>query len=183
MLAGNPRKTDNLTANVPTYFFSSEISHVATIAGTQHNDTALGALPFLFTDTEAASRCSHTVRAYGNPSSSSSTSRYGLELWNPWRAWRIFISLLYSLLLEQKASKPRIESSVAKGSVLKGINFLKDGSDPIAMDDHEYPDWLWDLLDEKKQKQKSSKPSNRQYHRKQNRDAIKAQNFMKDKKT
>ena len=82
-MAGNPRKTDNLTANVPTYFFSSEISHVATIAGTQHNDTALGALPFLFTDAEAASRCSHTVRAYGNPSSSITTSRYGLELWNP----------------------------------------------------------------------------------------------------
>jgi large subunit ribosomal protein L54 len=44
----------------------------------------------------------------------------------------------------------RSESSVAKGTVLKGINVLKAGSDPIAKDDHEYPDWLWRLLDKKK---------------------------------
>lgn len=67
--------------------------------------------------------------------------------------------------------------------MLKGINYLKDGKDPVALDDNEYPDWLWDLLDEKKQKQKTSKPSNRQYHRKQNRETIRAQNFMKNKKT
>lgn len=77
----------------------------------------------------------------------------------------------------------RQPSSVPKGTVLKGINYLKDGKDPVALDDNEYPDWLWDLLDEKKQKQKTSKPSNRQYHRKQNRETIRAQNFMKNKKT
>ncbi|KAI9481455.1 MAG: mitochondrial ribosomal protein L37-domain-containing protein [Benjaminiella poitrasii] len=76
----------------------------------------------------------------------------------------------------------RNPSSVPKGTVLKGIQYLKDKPDPIALDDSEYPAWLWDLLDEKKQKQKTSKPTNRQYHRKQNRDAIKAMNFMKDKK-
>ncbi|KAI8370524.1 mitochondrial ribosomal protein L37-domain-containing protein [Radiomyces spectabilis] len=81
------------------------------------------------------------------------------------------------------SSPARKESSVPKGTVLKGINFLKDGKDPVALDDSEYPDWLWDLLDAKKQKQKSTKPTNRQFHRKQNRDAIKAMNFMKDKKT
>ncbi|CAO0793108.1 unnamed protein product [Mucor circinelloides] len=76
----------------------------------------------------------------------------------------------------------RKPSSAPKGTVLKGIQYLKDKQDPVALDDSEYPEWLWDLLDEKKQKQKTTKPVNRQYHRKQSREAIKAMNFMKDKK-
>ncbi|SAL98500.1 hypothetical protein [Absidia glauca] len=78
---------------------------------------------------------------------------------------------------------PRKPSSVPAGVTLKGINFLKDGTDPVALEDTAYPMWLWDLLDEKKQKQKTTKPVHRQFHRKQNRDAIKLSNFMKDKKT
>ncbi|ORX52419.1 hypothetical protein DM01DRAFT_1288827 [Hesseltinella vesiculosa] len=77
----------------------------------------------------------------------------------------------------------RKASSTPAGTVLKGINFLKDGKDPVALEDDQYPMWLWDLLDEKKQKQKTTKPTNRTYHRKRNRDAIKAANFMSDKKT
>ncbi|EGF76481.1 hypothetical protein BATDEDRAFT_92659 [Batrachochytrium dendrobatidis JAM81] len=42
-----------------------------------------------------------------------------------------------------------IISSCKKGTVLKGINVLKDGQDPVAMDDSEYPAWLWKLLDPK----------------------------------
>ncbi|KAI8879311.1 hypothetical protein K501DRAFT_226843 [Backusella circina FSU 941] len=90
-------------------------------------------------------------------------------------------------LLRQATAEPtpaptRKPSSVPKGTVLKGIHYFKEGKEPVALEDSEYPDWLWDLLDEKKQKQKSSKPTFRQYHRKQSRDAIKAMNFMKDKK-
>ena len=44
----------------------------------------------------------------------------------------------------------RSESSVAKGTVLKGIHILKQGSDPVAKGDEEYPDWLWKLLSQKK---------------------------------
>ncbi|KAI9492786.1 mitochondrial ribosomal protein L37-domain-containing protein [Zychaea mexicana] len=84
---------------------------------------------------------------------------------------------------DAKPAAARTASSVPKGQTLTGINFLKEGKDPVALDDSEYPDWLWDLLDEKKQKQKTTKPTNRTYHRKKNRDAIKAMNFMKDKKT
>ncbi|CAO3587313.1 unnamed protein product [Absidia cylindrospora] len=80
-------------------------------------------------------------------------------------------------------SQLRKPSSVPAGATFNGINFLKDGKDPVALEDTEYPMWLWDLLDEKKQKQKTTKPTNRQYHRKKNRDAIKLENFMKDKKT
>ncbi|ORZ17197.1 mitochondrial ribosomal protein L37-domain-containing protein [Absidia repens] len=80
-------------------------------------------------------------------------------------------------------AQSRKPSSVPAGVTLNGINFLKDGKDPIALEDTEYPMWLWDLLDEKKQKQKTTKPTHRQFHRKKNRDAIKLENFMKDKKT
>ncbi|KAI7862163.1 mitochondrial ribosomal protein L37-domain-containing protein, partial [Spinellus fusiger] len=73
-------------------------------------------------------------------------------------------------------------SAAPEGTVLKGLNYIKDRADPIALEDKAYPEWLWSLLDEKKQKQKTSKPANRQFHRKQNRESIKASNFMKDKK-
>lgn len=39
-----------------------------------------------------------------------------------------------------------LRSSVPAGTVLKGLNFHKDKSDPIAMEDSEYPDWLWTVL-------------------------------------
>ncbi|KAK3117936.1 hypothetical protein LTR53_000228 [Teratosphaeriaceae sp. CCFEE 6253] len=41
------------------------------------------------------------------------------------------------------------QSSVPAGTVLKGLNFMKNKQDPIAMEDHEYPDWLWNVLAEK----------------------------------
>ncbi|KAI8330353.1 mitochondrial ribosomal protein L37-domain-containing protein [Chlamydoabsidia padenii] len=94
-------------------------------------------------------------------------------------------SLVYNQSQQQPQQEvqPRKPSSTPAGVTLKGISFLKDGKDPVALEDTEYPMWLWDLLDEKKQKQKTTKPNHRQFHRKQNRDAIKLSNFMKDKKT
>ncbi|KAI8343538.1 mitochondrial ribosomal protein L37-domain-containing protein [Chlamydoabsidia padenii] len=102
------------------------------------------------------------------------------------RIQRSYIHSTSTLATEAEGSatiQPRKPSSVPAGIALKGINFLKDGKDPVALEDTEYPMWLWDLLDEKKQKQKTTKPTNRQFHRKKNRDAIKLSNFMKDKKT
>ena len=37
-------------------------------------------------------------------------------------------------------------SSTPAGTPLKGLNFLKSRSDPIALEDSEYPSWLWDIL-------------------------------------
>ncbi|KAK8181920.1 mitochondrial ribosomal protein L37-domain-containing protein [Phyllosticta capitalensis] len=39
-----------------------------------------------------------------------------------------------------------VQSSVAAGTTLKGLNFLKNKQDPVAMEDSEYPPWLWRIL-------------------------------------
>ncbi|KAI9892629.1 MAG: hypothetical protein M1814_001322 [Vezdaea aestivalis] len=41
-------------------------------------------------------------------------------------------------------------SSVAGGTALEGLGYNKNNGDPIAMEDHEYPDWLWGCLDMRK---------------------------------
>ncbi|KAF2397571.1 hypothetical protein EJ06DRAFT_584491 [Trichodelitschia bisporula] len=46
---------------------------------------------------------------------------------------------------ESKA-KPAVVSSVPAGTPLKGLNFMKGQTDPVAMEDSEYPPWLWDIL-------------------------------------
>jgi len=38
---------------------------------------------------------------------------------------------------------------VPAGTVLKGLNFVKGKMDPIALEDAEYPDWLWGVLDKR----------------------------------
>ncbi|BGP42828.1 hypothetical protein JCM10450v2_006944 [Rhodotorula kratochvilovae] len=37
-------------------------------------------------------------------------------------------------------------SACPAGTVLKGLNYLKDGQDPVALEDSEYPPWVWTLL-------------------------------------
>ncbi|KAF2459959.1 mitochondrial ribosomal protein L37-domain-containing protein [Lineolata rhizophorae] len=49
-----------------------------------------------------------------------------------------------------KKSSTIVMSSVAAGVPLRGLNFEKGKLDPLAMEDSEYPDWLWTLLDKKK---------------------------------
>jgi large subunit ribosomal protein L54 len=44
---------------------------------------------------------------------------------------------------------PRIPSSAPAGTVLKGLNFVKGKQDPVALEDSEYPDWLWSVLEKK----------------------------------
>ncbi|KAH7163198.1 mitochondrial ribosomal protein L37-domain-containing protein [Dactylonectria estremocensis] len=38
-------------------------------------------------------------------------------------------------------------SSCPAGTQLTGLNYHKNGQDPIALKDEEYPDWLWSCLD------------------------------------
>lgn len=41
----------------------------------------------------------------------------------------------------------KVHSSVPAGTVLKGLNFMKNKTDPVAGEDGEYPSWLWGVLD------------------------------------
>jgi large subunit ribosomal protein L54 len=48
-----------------------------------------------------------------------------------------------------------VQSSVPAGTPLKGLNFIKGKQDPVALEDHEYPPWLWEIL--KKQEKAAEK--------------------------
>ncbi|OQO06094.1 hypothetical protein B0A48_08682 [Cryoendolithus antarcticus] len=50
-----------------------------------------------------------------------------------------------------KVAPPRMPSSVPAGTLLKGLNYIKGKQDPVALEDEEYPEWLWSVL-EKAQK-------------------------------
>ncbi|CAG8460005.1 944_t:CDS:2, partial [Acaulospora colombiana] len=78
---------------------------------------------------------------------------------------------------ERTQTSVKVASSVPAGTILKGINIFKDGSDPISKLDEEYPEWLWDLLDEEKQNASRENPNYRDYHRYQRKQLIKNNNF------
>ncbi|KAH8737074.1 mitochondrial ribosomal protein L37-domain-containing protein [Ilyonectria robusta] len=42
---------------------------------------------------------------------------------------------------------PISRSSCPAGTKLTGLNYLKNGQDPVALKDEEYPEWLWSCLD------------------------------------
>ncbi|GAA5875041.1 hypothetical protein JCM3774_003412 [Rhodotorula dairenensis] len=42
------------------------------------------------------------------------------------------------------------ESSCPAGTVLKNLNFVKDASDPVALEDDQYPAWVWTLTEARK---------------------------------
>ncbi|KAG8626398.1 hypothetical protein KVT40_005343 [Elsinoe batatas] len=47
----------------------------------------------------------------------------------------------------KKEKAPKIpKSSIPAGMPLKGLNLIKGKQDPIAMEDKDYPAWLWTLL-------------------------------------
>jgi large subunit ribosomal protein L54 len=71
-------------------------------------------------------------------------------------------------------------SSCAPNTVLVGLNYLKDQPPVLALSDEEYPPWLWKLLD------KTELPDDgpggeaeKRRLRKENRQRIRDQNFMK----
>ncbi|KAF2756652.1 hypothetical protein EJ05DRAFT_71621 [Pseudovirgaria hyperparasitica] len=44
------------------------------------------------------------------------------------------------------SSKTITRSTVPAGTPLKGLALMVNQPDPVAMEDREYPDWLWDVL-------------------------------------
>lgn len=43
-----------------------------------------------------------------------------------------------------------MRSTCTPGTVLNGLNYFKGKTDPVALRDDEYPEWLWSCLDTQK---------------------------------
>nr|CAG8435851.1 11899_t:CDS:2 [Entrophospora candida]CAG8437944.1 12138_t:CDS:2 [Entrophospora candida] len=82
------------------------------------------------------------------------------------------------------STKSSTTFKVPAGMIIKGLNFYKDGSDPITKLDNEYPDWLWELLDEEIVEQKNLEDNkfSRKSHRKERREKIKNDNFDRNRR-
>ncbi|EPY50616.1 ribosomal protein subunit L37 [Schizosaccharomyces cryophilus OY26] len=65
-------------------------------------------------------------------------------------------------------------SSVLAGTILKNLNIKAGGIDPVAKQDHEYPDWLWTLLDTPAEDSRTAQSRTR-------KNAIRTSNFLKKK--
>ncbi|RAL10834.1 mitochondrial 54S ribosomal protein mL54 [Aspergillus homomorphus CBS 101889] len=50
----------------------------------------------------------------------------------------------------RKAEVKRPASICVAGTKMNGLNYFKNKPDVVALDDSEYPDWLWGLLDDNK---------------------------------
>lgn len=75
----------------------------------------------------------------------------------------------------------KVVSSCAAGTVLKGLNVRKTGEDPVALEDSEYPPWLWTLLDKKAMQQalqENPEQLAQKERRQANRQKIKMNNFL-----
>lgn len=65
---------------------------------------------------------------------------------------------------------------------MPGLNYLKDQPAVVALADAEYPEWLWKVLDPKEFSAEEQGPggaAERYQLRRENKEKIKAQNFMK----
>ena len=49
----------------------------------------------------------------------------------------------------QPGDSPPVVSSVPAGTPLKGLSYMKNKPDPVALEDWQYPPWLWTLLQSK----------------------------------
>ncbi|EAZ63442.1 ribosomal protein L54/L37-like protein [Scheffersomyces stipitis CBS 6054] len=77
------------------------------------------------------------------------------------------------------------KSSCKAGTKLN-LKVRKNGDEPVALEDTEYPDWLWDMLDKKKVDEKLKQDDFMRWRRKQlgneNSNKIKANNFLANMK-
>ena len=69
--------------------------------------------------------------------------------------------------------KASTTSSCSQGTVLKGINIIKGGQDPVALADEEYPAWLWTLTAPKKTEWTPEEQLSRKYLRMRSEQLIK----------
>ena len=91
----------------------------------------------------------------------------------------LYLSLCaFPYIPDHIAAAPR--SLCAPNTVLTGLNYLKGQTPVLALPDEEYPPWLWDLL--KPRVYPDDGPGGKgekMRMRKENRQRIRDQNFMK----
>ncbi|KAG0340486.1 39S ribosomal protein L37, mitochondrial [Podila horticola] len=91
-----------------------------------------------------------------------------------------------ALSVKEDASAPKVKrapSSAPEGTILKGLNYMKDGKNPVALADDAYPDWLWEINDPEIRKARIADPMDKKHHKEIRRQAIKGENFIRDRKT
>ncbi|KAI7830227.1 mitochondrial ribosomal protein L37-domain-containing protein, partial [Gamsiella multidivaricata] len=76
-----------------------------------------------------------------------------------------------------------VVSSAPEGAILKGLNYMKDGKDPVALADEAYPEWLWKINDPEVRAARIADPLDKKHHKEARRQRIKAENFIRDRKT
>ncbi|EDO17212.1 hypothetical protein Kpol_1035p25 [Vanderwaltozyma polyspora DSM 70294] len=89
--------------------------------------------------------------------------------------------LLWQETVKTSGQSLKIQSSCPAGSVLT-LNIKKAGKDPVALEDAEYPTWLWTVLDKEAQAEALSKDPlalRKKKLRQANRKNIKQNNFLK----
>lgn len=86
-------------------------------------------------------------------------------------------SLSTSIILRNEIPK----SSCVAGTVLN-LKIKKNGDEPVALEDKEYPEWLWDCLDAKKLDRQLKEEDYMKWKKKQvnkaNTKKIKNNNFL-----
>ncbi|KAJ3190290.1 hypothetical protein HDU85_000585 [Gaertneriomyces sp. JEL0708] len=78
-----------------------------------------------------------------------------------------------------KNAGPPQPSSCPPGTVMTGLNIMKNGKDPVALADDAYPDWLWSLLEPKKSEWSPEEQLSQKYLRTVTKDKIKANSLAK----
>ncbi|KAI9719550.1 MAG: hypothetical protein M1828_006179 [Chrysothrix sp. TS-e1954] len=78
------------------------------------------------------------------------------------------------------AQKEKVVSSVAAGTPLQGLNYFKNREDPVAMEDHEYPDWLWTVLQRRERDDTEGPPVDPRIYSKSEKSRRKANKRMRE---
>ncbi|KAJ1505080.1 hypothetical protein HMI54_006326 [Coelomomyces lativittatus] len=74
---------------------------------------------------------------------------------------------------------PSTPSILPEGTPIKGINIFKDGKDPVALKDEDYPEWLWTCDAPPKKEFTKEEENTKRYAKFVRKQKIKDHNFKK----
>ncbi|CAH6722285.1 54S ribosomal protein L37, mitochondrial [[Candida] jaroonii] len=58
-----------------------------------------------------------------------------------------------SPIVRSFATSTRLSQSSCKAGTVLNLKIRKSGNEPVALEDSEYPEWLWDMLNKDKKEQ------------------------------